>query len=89
VLDNVGTLIAFRVSAADAELLAPEFHPLPAPELVEQSPYRARLRRLDDEHRVAFIEPRLFRSHNRRDHVVRQSRRNFARSRHYVEKAAA
>jgi hypothetical protein len=32
-------LMAFRVSAADAELLAPEFHPLPATELVEQSPY--------------------------------------------------
>jgi hypothetical protein len=36
VLGNAGTLIAFRVSSNDAELLAPEFHPLPAPELMDQ-----------------------------------------------------
>jgi hypothetical protein len=39
VLGNAGTLMVFRVSAADAELLAPEFHPLPAHELADQSPY--------------------------------------------------
>jgi hypothetical protein len=32
--------MVFRVSAADAEIIAPEFHPLPAHELLDQSPYR-------------------------------------------------
>jgi hypothetical protein len=86
VLGNVGTLIVFRVSAADADVLAPEFHPLPAPELVEQSPFRAWLRRIDDNNRVAFIEPRLFPTHNRRQVVVDQSRRNFGRSRKLIER---
>ena len=45
VLGNAGTLIAFRVSSNDAELLAPEFHPLPAPELADLSPFTAWLRR--------------------------------------------
>ena len=31
VLGNAGTLMVFRVSSNDAQLLAPEFHPLPAP----------------------------------------------------------
>jgi hypothetical protein len=45
VLGNAGTLIAFRISSNDAELLAPKFHPLPAPELADQSPFTAWLRR--------------------------------------------
>jgi hypothetical protein len=85
VLGNVGTLMVFRVSAADADVLAPEFHPLPAPELIEQSPYRAWLRRLDDQHRVAFIEPRHFPTRSRRAVVVAQSRRNFGRRRQKIE----
>ncbi|MGY3581562.1 DNA helicase HerA-like ATPase [Bradyrhizobium sp. USDA 4341] len=36
ILGNVGTLMIFRVSAADAEILAPEFHPFPLNELVDQ-----------------------------------------------------
>jgi hypothetical protein len=40
VLGNAGTLIVFRLSSNDAELLAPEFHLLPAPELPDQSPHR-------------------------------------------------
>jgi len=80
VLGNAGTLMVFRVSANDAEILAPEFHPLPAPELTSQSLYQAWLRRLDSEHRTAFIEPPLFRSRNRRGYVIAQSRRNFGRS---------
>lgn len=80
VFGNVGTLMAFRVSAADAEVLAPEFHPLPAPELVDQPPFQAWLRRLEDNNRVAFIEPRLFRSRNLKKVAIRQSRRNFGRS---------
>lgn len=41
VLGNAGTLMVFRVSSNDAEILAPEFHPLPAHELSDQWPFRA------------------------------------------------
>jgi hypothetical protein len=45
ILNKVGqiaaspVLIVFRVSSSDAAILAPEFHPLPAHELADQSPY--------------------------------------------------
>ena len=84
VLGNAGTLMAFRVSAADAELLAPEFHPLPAHELADQSPYRAWLRRGDSGHRAVFVSPRVHAAQGRREIVVRQSRRNFGRARRLV-----
>jgi hypothetical protein len=41
-LGNAGTLMAFRVSAADTEMLAPEFHPMRAHELADEAPYRER-----------------------------------------------
>jgi hypothetical protein len=85
VLGNAGTLMVFRVSANDAELLAPEFHPLPAPELADQSPYRAWLRRSDTGHRAIFLEPQLYPSCNRKNRVIAQSRRNFGRSRRMIE----
>lgn len=87
VLGNAGTLMVFRVSSNDAELLAPEFHPLPAPELAEQSPFKAWLRRGDSGHRPIFLEPPLFRSRNRCKQVIMQSRRNFGRSRAVIERA--
>jgi hypothetical protein len=77
--------MVFRVSAADAELLAPEFHPLPAHELVDQSPHRAWLRRSDGDQRAVFVSPRLSGSRHRRDTVIAQSRRNFARARTTIE----
>jgi len=79
VLGNAGTLMVFRVSAEDARLLAPEFHPLPAHELLDQSPHSAWLRRGDSGHRAVFVSPRLFGSRHRRDSVLAQSRRNFGR----------
>ncbi len=79
VLGNAGTLMAFRVGAADAELLAPEFHPLPAHELADQSPHRAWLRRGDNGHHALFVAPSQNGVMGRREIVVRQSRRNFAR----------
>ncbi len=85
VLGNAGTLMVFRVSAADAKILAPEFHPLPAHELVDQSPHRAWLRRGDSGHRAVFVSPRLYGSRNRRDTIIAQSRRNFGRPRELVE----
>ena len=87
VLGNAGTLMVFRVSSGDAELLAPEFHPLPAPELSDQQPYRAWLRRGDTDHRAIFLEPPRFSSRNRRAHVIAQSRRNFGRARTIIERS--
>lgn len=80
VLGNVGSLMVFRVSAGDAELLAPEFHPLPAHELSDQSPFRAWLRRGDGDRRPVTIAPPAFRSRKRRNAVIAQSRRNFGRA---------
>jgi len=77
VLGNAGTLMAFRVSAADAELLAPEFHPLPAHELADQSPYRAWLRRSDSGHRAVVVSPPQGGAKGRRAIVAKQSQRNF------------
>jgi hypothetical protein len=87
VLGNAGTLMVFRVSAADAELLAPEFHPLPPPELADQPPFRAWLRRNDPGHNAVFLKPALYPSRNRRDRIIAQSRRNFARPRAAIERS--
>ncbi len=86
VLGNVGTMMIFRVSAADAELLAPEFHPLPAPELASQPPFRAWLRRNTADHQTAFLHPPQYRSRKRGHRVIAQSRRNFGRRRVAIEK---
>lgn len=80
VLGNAGTLIVFRVSSNDAEILAPEFHPLPAHELSDQWPFRAWLRRPNSDQRPIDMEPPLFPSHNRKKKVITQSRRNFGRT---------
>src|SRR5450830_1932331 len=45
VLGNAGTLLVFRVSGADADILCSEFNPLPPAELIDQPPYAAWLRR--------------------------------------------
>ncbi len=85
VLGNAGTLLVFRVSAGDADILAPEFHPLPANELSDQWPYRAWLRGLRGHEPVA-LSPRLYAPiPGRREAVQRQSRRNFARRRDIIE----
>jgi hypothetical protein len=86
VLGNAGTLIAFRVSSNDAELLAPEFHPLPAPELADQSPFTAWLRRGDSGRRAIFLEPPLYPTRNRRNQIIAQSRRNVGRAPAVIER---
>jgi hypothetical protein len=86
VLGNAGTLIVFRVSAADAQLLAPEFHPLPAPELADQAPFWAWMKRSNEGHHAMRIEPRLFESRNARRRVVATSRRKFGRPRTVIER---
>lgn len=85
VLGNAGTLIVFRVSSNDADILAPEFHPLPAHELSDQWPFRAWLRRLNSDQRPIDLEPPLFTSRSRKQKVIAQSRRNFGRSRSDIE----
>lgn len=86
VLGNVGTLMVFRISAEDADVLAPEFDPLPAPALAGQPPFQAWLRRGDMDHHAIFLHPPIYPPRNRRKHVVRQSRRNFARPRAVIER---
>ena len=88
VLGNAGTLMVFHVSAADAVLLAPELHPLPAHELVDQSPHRAWLRRGDSGQRPVFVSPRLSGSPCRRHIVIAQNRRNFGRPRALIERSS-
>ena len=86
VLGNASTLMAFRVSANDAEILAPEFHPLPPHELSDQWPFRAWLRRAEDDSRSISLLPPVYKSRNRHKIVVKQSRRNFSRQRAVVER---
>jgi len=84
VLGNAGTLLVFRVSGADAELLAPEFDPLPAAELVSQSPYEGWLRRGIGHEHIELL-PRLYEPRGRLALVRRQSRRNFGRVHDTIE----
>jgi hypothetical protein len=86
VLGNAGTLMVFRVSAADAELLAPEFPPLPAPELADQAPFRAWLKRTNTDCRPISLHPPLYASGKKSKRVIAQSRRNFGRPRAVIEK---
>ncbi len=87
VMGNVGTLMVFRVSAKDADLLAPEFHPLPAHELIDQSPFCAWLRRIDADHCLIAVEPPRYESRQARARVLATSRRKFGRSRAAIERS--
>jgi len=84
VLGNAGALLVFRVSGADAMLLAPEFAPLPPSELVDQAPYAAWLRRSIGHDHVDLL-PRLYPPRGRLEVIWRQSRRNFGRPRAQIE----
>jgi hypothetical protein len=82
VLGNAGSLIVFRVGASDAKLLAPELHPLPASELMDQMPFRAWMRRASQYgHSEIRCLPPLYEPRGRLDIVRAQSRRNFGRPR--------
>jgi hypothetical protein len=84
VLGNAGALIVFRVSGADADVLASEFHPLQETELVDQAPYQAWLRRGIGHQHVDLL-PRLYQPRGRLEHIRAQSRRNFGRPRTIIE----
>jgi len=77
----------FRVSAADAEILAPEFHPLPPNELVDQWPYRAWLRRIDNNQYPIELAPPAHPSRNALGRVITTSRRKFGRPRGQIEQS--
>jgi len=84
VLGNAGALLVFRVSGADAKILASEFDPMPPSELVDQPPYAAWLRRgIGHEH--ADLLPRQYEPRGRLELVRAQSRRNFGRPRALIE----
>src|SRR6202521_1818767 len=86
VLGNAGALLVFRVSGADAEILASEFDPLPPAELVDQAPYTAWLRRGIGHEHVDLL-PHLYPPRGRLELVRRQSRRNFGRPRALIEQS--
>jgi hypothetical protein len=87
IFGNVGTLMVFRISAADAEIIAPEFHPLPSHELVDQWPYRAWLRRISNQQHSIEISPAAYPSRQAKQRVLATSRRKYARPRHVIEKS--
>lgn len=86
VLGNAGALIVFRVSGADARVLASEFDPLPPTELVDQPPFSAWLRRGIGHEHVELLPPQ-FAPRHRLPLIRRQSRRNFGRPRSTIERS--
>lgn len=81
ILGNVGTLVCFRVGITDAELLAPEFHPLQPQALADQFPFNAWLKR----NSTLSVEPLLTLPMQpaftgRAKTVIKESRQSFARS---------
>jgi len=80
ILGNAGSLMVFRVGAADGELFAPEFHPLPPHELADQPPFTAWLKRVRGPQRNVRLSPPAT-EFNRKHIVCAQSRRHFGRPR--------
>lgn len=84
-IGNAGTLAIFRVGSRDAELLAPEFHPMTPAALSEQEPFTAWLRRGVGQNRI-FVEDKVFPTRGTAGAVREQSRQRFARSRAAIER---
>lgn len=85
VLGNAGSLIAFRVGSRDAELLAPEFHPMEPGALTDQAPFTAWLRRSDAGRDRITAEPKLYSSLGSAAAIQEQSRQRFGRPREIIE----
>lgn len=79
VLGNAGTLVVFRVGSTDAEILGPEFHPLPSWHLTDQDPFRAWLRPTGYRHCEIAIPPPSPMHPGRLETIRAQSRRHFGR----------
>ena len=86
VLGNAGAILVFRVSGADAKMLASEFDPLPPSELIDQPPHSAWLRRGIGHVHVELL-PRLYDPVGRVPVIRHQSRRNFGRPRGEIERS--
>ena len=85
---SAGTLVCFRLSAADAELLALDFAPLPPEELADQGKGKAWIKRGFYRTHVPIDTLPQQPSHaGRGTHVLAQSRRSWARRRHDIDKA--
>ena len=80
VLGNAGSLIAFRVGSRDAQLLAPEFHPIEAGALTDLLPFSAWLRRSEGGRNRITAEPKLYPPLGSADAVRSQSWQRFGRS---------
>jgi len=85
VLGNAGSLVAFRVGSRDAELLAPEFHPIEPGALTDQAPFTAWLRRSDGGRLRITAEPKLYPPLGSASAIREQSRQRFGRPRQIIE----
>jgi len=85
VLGNAGSLVAFRVGSRDAELLAPEFHPMEPGALTDQEPFTAWLRRSDSGRDRITAEPKLYPPIGSATKIKEQSRQRFGRPRRSIE----
>jgi DNA helicase HerA-like ATPase len=85
VLGNAGSLVAFRVGSRDAELLAPEFHPIEPGALTDQEPFTAWLRRSDSGRDRITAEPKLYPPIGSAITIQQQSRQRFGRPRRTIE----
>ena len=79
IFGNAGSLVAYRVSGADAELLAPEFHPVTPSALASNSPFVAWMRRSSYGTYLVNAEPPIELPGGRLARVIEQSRRRFGR----------
>jgi hypothetical protein len=85
VLGNPVRSLRFALAARDAELLAPEFHPIQPGALTHLSPFTASRRRSDAVRDRITAEPRLYRLLGNGAAVREQSRQRFGRQRHVIE----
>jgi TraM recognition site of TraD and TraG len=75
VLGNVGTLISFRISAADSKILSPELGDIQ--DLPTQLPFHAVMKRDLDAFHIKTLPP--FKTHGTFHKIATSSRRHFAR----------
>lgn len=85
VIGNAGTLVVFRVGSRDAELLAPEFHPMDPAGLTDQEPFTAWLRRGIGHDRIS-AEPKVFNPLGTAKLIREQSCQRFGRHRAVIER---
>lgn len=90
VFGNVGTLIAFRIGSADADVMEKEFgHAIPASALADLERYEAVVKLLVEGSNLepfrAKMLPPLGKHTGRKDRLIALSRERFAMPRHVIE----